>query len=76
MRREFYTHLLEARTDVILRPAYELYREERELEGDSPSKDVEVSLGSEVSDCRAAAKALEDSGQTQTPILDGQNQSR
>ena len=76
VRREFYTHLLEARTDVILRPAYELYREERELEGDSPSKDVEVSLGSEVSDCRAAANALEDSGQTQTPILDGQNQSR
>ena len=74
VRREFYSCLLETRLDVILKPAYELYREERALEVDNLAN--EVSLGSEAADCRAAAKALEGSGKTQPPILDGQDQSR
>lgn len=68
VRREFYSCLLETRRDVILQPAYELYREERALENESPDKGM--SLESELTECQAASKALNDSQATPLRNLD------
>lgn len=57
-RREFYSNLIDVRKDVILLPAYELYREEQGLTCDKDTPTHRVTLASEARDARAASSAL------------------
>lgn len=62
VRREFYSHMIALRRDLILQPAYELYREERGLEAvqNRSEQTKGISLKSEARAARAASKALDE----------------
>lgn len=60
VRKEFYSRLIDTRTEVILKPAYEMYKEEHRLENPiEHSHAKHVSLKKEVEIARDTSKAME-----------------
>lgn len=72
VRREFYAHMITLRKDLILQPAYELYREEHGLEmvQNHSEQAHDISLKSEASAARAASKALDELNDHSEPSRD------
>lgn len=68
IRREFYSQLVDIRREIILEPAYALYREEKHLSVDLKSPTADVSLKAEVKAAREASKALEIESGKSAPI--------
>lgn len=72
VRREFYSHMIALRRDLILQPAYELYRDEHGLEPVQNHLEQAhgITLKSEACAARAASKALDELNDHKEPSRD------